>query len=234
MADTMMQLGEFQFSIDTAAFQKFQRQSNFHWQSQSRFGQGPAVQNTGWDAEKITLQGVIYPGYRGGLGQLDAMRAQAQKGEPLTLINGAGYILGEYVITDVTEDQSEFARAGLAQKVDFSLHLLRYDNDAESVEMFKQSSGMQAQAAATKYVPDPTPGVVHDPKSQTYITRDGDTLERIANQYYGMLKGRVVERLYGVNYGLADIGSALPPGLKLVLPPLPAIVSVTQLPKLWG
>ncbi len=125
-APVMMQLGGFQFGINTAAFQSLQRKNEWRWPSQDRFGKPPVLQHVGQGAETITLPGVIYPEWRGGLGQLDAMRALAGKGEPLTMIDGRGNVMGKWAIESVEEKQAVFAAAGVARKVEFTLQLRRF------------------------------------------------------------------------------------------------------------
>ena len=93
-APVMMQLGAFQFGINTAAYQGLSRSDEWRWPGQERFGQAPALQHTGPGATTITLDGILYPEWRAGLGQLDAMRAEAGKGKPLVLVDGRGQALG--------------------------------------------------------------------------------------------------------------------------------------------
>lgn len=119
----MMQLGSFQFSISTAAYQELRRRTEYRWASQDRFGRMPALQFTGAGADSIDLSGTIYTEYRGGLGQLNAMRAQASRGQPLLLVDGNGNLLGHWVIESVEEDQSVFAAAGRPRKQQFTLRL---------------------------------------------------------------------------------------------------------------
>ena len=93
----MMQLGAFQFSISTAAYQELTRRSEYRWASQDRFGKQPNLQYTGPASEAISLVGVIYPDYKGGGGQLDKMRQLAGGGQPLQGLLGidhAGGVVG--------------------------------------------------------------------------------------------------------------------------------------------
>lgn len=122
----MMQLGAFQFGISTAAYQGLSRSDEWRWASQDRFGQAPALQHTGEGAATINLDGVIYPEWRGGLGQIDAMRVQAGKGVPLVLVDGRGRALGMWVIETISESQSVFAAGGVARRVEFTMQLKRY------------------------------------------------------------------------------------------------------------
>lgn len=121
----MMQLGSFQFGINTAAYQDLQRRSEYRWAAQERFGRLDALQFTGPAGETITLAGVIYTEYRGGNGQLDAMRALAGRGRPQLLIDGYGRLMGRWVIESVDEGQSTFAAFGRARKQEFTMQLRR-------------------------------------------------------------------------------------------------------------
>ena len=125
-----MQLGSFQFGLATAAYQEFTRSTAYTWAAQSRFGKDDALQSTGPGSDEITLPGVIYPEFRGGAGQLDDMRALAAKAEPLTLIDGRGNMLGEWVIESVEEHGSIFAQSGVARKQEFSLKMRRFPDDS--------------------------------------------------------------------------------------------------------
>lgn len=127
MPDVMMQLGFLQFSIDRAAYQELSRSTEYRWAAQQRVGAADALQFTGPGSDEIDLRGVIYPEYKGGLGQLDAMRRQASIGFPLPLILGTGRVLGLWVVTGVQEGQRVFARGGAPRRQDFSIRLRRYD-----------------------------------------------------------------------------------------------------------
>lgn len=125
-ATVMMQLGAYQFAISRAAYQELTRRSDYRWPEQERFGQIPALQYTGRASESMTLSGVIYPEYRGGLEQLNGMRSMAAAGRPLQLISGAGVMLGEWVIESIEERQSVFAAQGLPRRQDFTMALRKF------------------------------------------------------------------------------------------------------------
>ena len=122
----MLQLGAYQFGVSSAAYQGLQRADNWEWPEQSRIGQAPALQYVGAGVSSVTLDGVIFPEWRGGFGQLDKMRAEAQKARPLVLVDGRGRALGMWVIEAVEEKQSTFAAGGVARRVEFSVRLKRY------------------------------------------------------------------------------------------------------------
>lgn len=130
MPETMMALGAYRFSIDTAAYQSLQRSAAYRWPQQERIGREPASQFLGPGTETITLNGTIYPTYKGGLGQLGAMREMAGTGTPLLLVDGLGRILRKWVITQIEETQDTFLAGGIPRKVTFTMSLQRYGEDA--------------------------------------------------------------------------------------------------------
>lgn len=132
MADVMMMLGQFQFGIDTAAFQELNRSTEYRWPSLDVFGGAPVLQFTGRGPETISLQGTIFPGWRGGGSQVNAMRDQAAAGQPLMLVTGTGVLLGQYAIERVEEKQAVFAQGGAPRKQEFTLQLKRFADAEEN------------------------------------------------------------------------------------------------------
>ncbi len=132
----MMSLGQYKFSIDTATYHSLRRASSYRWQEQSRLQRQPGQQYLGQGSESVTLNGIILPHYKGGLGQLDDMRKAAAEGVPLMLIaawQASGEVQGKWCITSIEETQTEFSAAGAPLKIEFNLSLLSYgDNRAIS------------------------------------------------------------------------------------------------------
>jgi len=126
MTETMMALGDFRFGMDTAAYQELSRTHNYKWANIDRFGKKPAAQYVGKGQETVDLSGVIYPHFKGGLGQIDAMRREADKGEALALVDGEGFNWGLYVIVKIREGQSKIDGTGIPYKQSFSLALKAY------------------------------------------------------------------------------------------------------------
>lgn len=125
-ATIMMQLGSFQFSVNTAAYQELKRRSEYRWPKQDLYGRRPGRQFTGPGDESMTITGTIFTEYRGGLGQIEQMRAQAGRGQPLLLVNGYGGLMGRWVIESIEEGQKVFAAFGRPRKQDFALQLARF------------------------------------------------------------------------------------------------------------
>ena len=125
----MLALGPYRFSLNTIAYQSLKRSSEYRWPSIERIGQEPLLQALGQGSDRIDLDGVIYPHFRGGLGQINAMRDSAAKQEPLMLINGLGEVLGRFVITQIEESQNTFLADGTPRKIEFRLSLERYGEE---------------------------------------------------------------------------------------------------------
>ena len=127
----MMLLGAYRFCISNAAYQSLARSTEYKWQEQARLLGEPAMQFVGAGAETITLEGEIYPQFKGGLRQVAAMRLQAGLGVPLMLISGNGTAFGRWCITAINETQTFFLKDGTARKIAFSLTLKKYGEEKQ-------------------------------------------------------------------------------------------------------
>jgi len=124
-----MSLGDFRFGLETAAYQRLRRTVEYRWPKQERAGRRPARQFTGIGDETVELGGVIYPHYRGGLGQLETMRTLAGKGQPQILTDGTGKVWGKFCIERIEETQRILFGDGTPRKQEFRLSLGRYGED---------------------------------------------------------------------------------------------------------
>jgi len=122
----MIALGPFRFDLERLAFQELTRSSGYTWAELQRIGASPALHYTGRETDTMSLPGVFYPHWKGGLSQLPAMRLAAEQGQPLPLVTGYGFFLGLWVISRIDETQSVFFRDGAPRKVDFVIELKQY------------------------------------------------------------------------------------------------------------
>jgi phage protein U len=125
----MMALGTFRFGVNRASYQMFTRDAAYRWAKQDRLGRDPALQYLGPDAEEITLEGVIYPHFKGGLRQMELMRAVARQGVPMMLVDGLGFVWQRWVITRVSETKSLFLADGAPRRIEFNVTLRAYGSD---------------------------------------------------------------------------------------------------------
>ncbi|WP_162094765.1 phage tail protein [Pseudomonas chlororaphis] len=121
------------FNLDTAAFDELRRSTEFRWASQERLTRRPAQQAVGMGEEKITLKGAIFPGFKGGIKQLDALRSIGARLAPVTLTTGYGDVLGTWCLKSLEEDQSELMQGGIPRKQGFTLEFVRYGDDMQNI-----------------------------------------------------------------------------------------------------
>lgn len=121
------------FNLDTAAFNELSRTSAFRWAAQERLTRRPAQQAVGMGDEKITLKGDIFPGFKGGLTQLNTLRSIGQQLQPMLLTTGFGEVLGNWCLVNVNEEQSALLQGGIPRKQGFTLEFVRYGDDMQNV-----------------------------------------------------------------------------------------------------
>lgn len=121
------------FNLNTAAFDELSRKTGFRWAGQERLGREIAQQAVGQGEDKLTIKGAIFPGFRGGLTQLDTLRSIGRQLRPLSLTTGYGNVLGTWCLLNVDEDQSALLAGGIPRKQAFSLEFVKYGNDLQNV-----------------------------------------------------------------------------------------------------
>ena len=127
--EVLLTLGDYQFGMSTAAHDSLKRSKAYRWVTQERLGREPATQFVGPGSETISLSGSIYPHFRGGLEQIDEMRAEAEAGEPLSLVDGRGNNLGQWCIQSISDTEKQFVGPGIPRCIDFSMTLTAYGPD---------------------------------------------------------------------------------------------------------
>ncbi|EZP64214.1 phage tail protein [Pseudomonas sp. RIT357] len=123
----------FYFNLDTAAFNELRRQTEFRWASQERLSRRPAQQAVGVGEDKLSLKGVIFPTFKGGLKQLDTLRSIGGQLLPLNLTTGYGVVLGTWCLRSMDEEQGVLLAGGIPRKQTFSLEFSRYGDDMQNV-----------------------------------------------------------------------------------------------------
>jgi phage protein U len=121
------------FNLDTAAFDELHRTTAFRWAAQERLTRRPAQQAIGMGEEKLTLKGAIFPGFKGGLKQLNTLRSIGKQLQPLLLTTGYGEVLGNWCLVNLDEEQSTLLQGGIPRKQAFTLEFVRYGDDMQDV-----------------------------------------------------------------------------------------------------
>ena len=123
--DVLLTLGPVVFAA-RAGYETASRKSMWRWATLSRPGRGPAVQWIGPDADRITLEGTLYPA-RGGRGLVEALRRLADTGEAHELIGPDGATRGFWAVVSVHEASSRHLPGGGPLKVAWKCDLLNED-----------------------------------------------------------------------------------------------------------
>ncbi|MFJ2981297.1 MULTISPECIES: phage tail protein [unclassified Pseudomonas] len=121
------------FNLDTAAFDQLRRQTRFRWAGQERLSRDGAQQAVSLGEETISIRGAIFPGFKGGLGQLQALRGIGRQLLPLSLTTGYGEVLGTWCLTSIEEEQGALLAGGIPRKQGFSLEFVSYGQDLQNV-----------------------------------------------------------------------------------------------------
>lgn len=114
------------FYIDTVSFDKLQFSHSYHWQVHDLITKDQAHQFKNRGAVTVSIDGCLYPQYKGEPMTLDSFRTLAASGMPYPLISRYTP-LGMWYITSITEGQHMFMSNGFPRKIEFTLHLTKSD-----------------------------------------------------------------------------------------------------------
>lgn len=128
----LLALGLFAFGIPTLAHDELQRRSSWRHATSPRIGARDATQFVGAGEETIAIAGTAYAELSDGRASLDELRAMANSGDAWPLVDGAGRVFGAYVIQTIDEGQSVLLADGTPLKIDFTINLLRVDDEARA------------------------------------------------------------------------------------------------------
>ena len=121
----LMQLGDFQFRISTLAYQSLVKQYRYRWSVQNTIDKDEDVQYSGVGTQTISFSGVSYP-IHNTLEPNEALKAEADKHEPLILVDAEGNVLGNFVIEEVTFKQSNFHKSGVPIHQEFDITIRKH------------------------------------------------------------------------------------------------------------
>ena len=127
--DVYLSLGRYRFGLETAAYERIRRQWSWRWAQQDVLSARPFQQYVGPGRVEMQIDGYVTPHFKGGLRQVDDMVAEADKGEPLQVVDSLGRVWGDFCITQVTETRREIGPAGLPLRIEFSLTLVSTEVD---------------------------------------------------------------------------------------------------------
>nr|BFE89947.1 hypothetical protein GCM10020185_04830 [Pseudomonas brassicacearum subsp. brassicacearum] len=76
---------------------------------------------------------IFFPGFKGGLKQLDTLRTIGRRLQPVNLTTGYGEVLGTWCLLNIEEEQSNLLAGGIPRKQSFSLEFVSYGDDLQNV-----------------------------------------------------------------------------------------------------
>jgi phage protein U len=125
-----MALGTFIFELRTAAFGTAHKTYEYRWASTDVIGNPPVLQALGKGADKVDLDGVMYPDQAVPAtilaDPIAELRELAETQEPTLMVDGGGAIHGLWAIKQISETQSYFDKFGNPKKIEFKLALEKY------------------------------------------------------------------------------------------------------------
>ena len=125
----MLTLGEFVFWALGTSYESIERDTQWRVATHKRVGQRPLLQYVGPDDDRITIPGTLYPQLTAGAESIEQLRALADEGESLPLVDEAGWVYGLWAIEKISEKQRHIM-GGKAQRIDFTVSLVRDDDSA--------------------------------------------------------------------------------------------------------
>lgn len=125
----MLMLGDFEFSIDTVAYNELSRDASWRWNAQERIGKQSLMQYTGKESRSVKLSGEAHTLFRNGVGAIDDLYDIGDNAEPLLLVSGAGDVLGWWVITEFSDTVPSFLPGGVPRRKTFSVTIKHYADD---------------------------------------------------------------------------------------------------------
>lgn len=125
----LMALGQFVFKLSTLAYNELQRSTAWRHAASSRVGAREALQFVGPGEDTINLRGTLVPEIAGTFQSLATLRAMADAGSAYAMVDGAGRVMGAWVILEVIEQATAFTQDGIARRTEFGIQLRHADDE---------------------------------------------------------------------------------------------------------
>lgn len=123
---TPMALGPFGFESLRFGYDGVSRDLSTSWADIQTVGGLDRLQWLGGEADRVKIEGVVFPEEFGGLESLEGVRSAARDGAVLPLVTLGGNVFGMYVIEVVSESQRFHDAAGRPRKDVVMIGLKRY------------------------------------------------------------------------------------------------------------
>lgn len=125
----LLAIGMFVFEIPNILFEQLKRRRSWRHPTSDRVGARPASQFAGEGDDTLAISGALVPGIFGRREALEDLAAMGKQGRSWSVVDGEGYVYGAYVILDLDETKRNIVDGGQARIIDFTINLLRVDDD---------------------------------------------------------------------------------------------------------
>ncbi|EHS1279508.1 TPA: phage tail protein [Escherichia coli] len=126
-ARIMMMLGDFSFSVDTAAYNQLTREASWNWSEQERIGRQSLLQYTGKPGRTVRIEGESHAFFgKTGTDAVNTLYDIADMAEPQLLVSGEGDVLGWWVVQDFSDSTDRFLPGGGHRNKHWSMTLKHY------------------------------------------------------------------------------------------------------------
>ena len=129
-AGVMLLLGNFAFSVNTAAYNQLAREASWNWSEQARIGQQSLLQYTGKNGRTVRIEGESHAFFgKSGTEAVNTLYELADQTEPQLLVSGVGDVLGWWVVVHFSDTTDRFLPGGGHRNKKWSLELKHYADD---------------------------------------------------------------------------------------------------------
>ncbi|MFH0710137.1 MAG: phage tail protein [Pseudomonadota bacterium] len=115
-------ISTFAFDLSSRDFNRLDRTRSYNFAEIQKAQDHPGLQSIGKDMEEITISGSLTT-LRSGIDPLDDLYTIADQKDPVPFVMGYGVVVGDFLITKISEGKSIFLDDGVHIQMEFSIDL---------------------------------------------------------------------------------------------------------------
>lgn len=125
-----LKLGDHEFIVTKTCYNKLSRVRQYNYVEHDRTNDVKRIRYQSRNPEQIDLDGVImtYLSGKKGLEFCDKLALDAEKGEPLLLVDGLGKFHGKFAVTRISDTKEHALLDGIPQKITFKITIREYND----------------------------------------------------------------------------------------------------------
>ncbi len=117
-------LGDVEFSVSAGSFESLRRLTRWRIDRPDPIdGMGVPVHRGRFD-DSVTLSGVVFPGYVGGLSSVERIRQLGDSAQSALLVDGEGAIYGRWFVEMLEEEQTHHTPTGKPRRIAYMMTLV--------------------------------------------------------------------------------------------------------------